>query len=89
MIVQLPVQNIKCNGCASHITDKLSQLENIEVVEIDVESNIITLEHNDAESLTKAQGVLQGLGYPMIDDKNTILDKSKSYVSCMIGRVKK
>ncbi|MCM4167454.1 hypothetical protein KCTC52924_01051 [Arenibacter antarcticus] len=88
MISAIKVQNIKCGGCANTITSKLSELENITNVSVDVSSGTVSFE---AENNMGIQGVtdkLKALGYPAVDTKNGLADKAKSFFSCATGRIK-
>ncbi len=81
------IQNLKCGGCARTITKKLSELEDIGEVHVDVEESAVSFDYLDEMALQHAQEVLKFNGYPVIGDKNTIGDKAKSLVSCAIGKM--
>ena len=42
MNTKIFIQNLKCNGCASTITKKLSHLENITDIKVAVEESSVT-----------------------------------------------
>ncbi|MGS2725025.1 heavy-metal-associated domain-containing protein [Psychroserpens sp. BH13MA-6] len=87
MRTTIRVQNLKCGGCAKTITSHISKLENISSVEIDIDHGAVTfcmIHPNDGEAvLTK----LKDLGYPSINEGNSMISKVKSYVSCASGKI--
>jgi copper chaperone len=86
MKTQIEIENLKCGGCASTITKGLLSLENVSEVEIDIEKSIVSVTSKD-ESLNEIKEKLSKLGYPEVGDKNTVLHKAKSFVSCAVGRI--
>lgn len=89
MSYQIEVENIKCGGCANSITNKLSELEGVEAVEVDIEQGRV--EVNGAESSRDSVvAALLGMGYPesgSIEGIKAATAKAKSFVSCAIGRM--
>ena len=85
----LSVQNIKCGGCAKTITSKLSELENIKDVMVDVNTGTVSFESNNVEATQKLRDTLIALGYQAVDAKNGLGDKAKSFLSCATGRLMK
>lgn len=86
MKTQIEIENLKCGGCASTIKKGLLGLENVSDVEIDVEKSIVSFTSEEA-SLNKIKEKLSKLGYPEVGDKNTVLHKAKSFVSCAVGKM--
>ncbi len=83
---EIQIENLKCGGCAATIKKGLLSLENISEVDVDVENSIVSITStNDNISLIKDK--LSKLGYPESGDKNTIVHKAKSFVSCAVGRI--
>lgn len=82
------ILNVKCESCAKLIKSKL--LKNFGEVDINLEIDPreITINKNDFDE-DKLKISLRNLGYPMENDKNCLITKIKSYVSCMIGKAKK
>ncbi len=81
------VQNLKCGGCAHTITTKLSKLEGVSHVTVDVEKSIVEIDF-DADALkTSLANTLTEIGYPPVGEKNTIMTKAKSVVSCATGKL--
>ena len=87
MKTTVEIQNLKCHGCASTITNKLSELKSIENVSVDVENDTVTFDYNSDETLEIAKTKLHKLGYPLVGEDNKLGTKAKSYVSCAIGRM--
>lgn len=84
----ITVQNIKCGGCANTITSKLSELNEITNVSVDVTSGTVSFESGSIAGTQGLKDKLKALGYPTLDDKNSLGDKAKSFVSCATGRLK-
>ena len=82
----ITVQNLKCGGCANTITTKLSELEEVTNVKVEVETSEITFDALDND-LEKVKSKLAKMGYPAEDESNSLTQKAKSYVSCMVGKV--
>ena len=81
------IQNVKCGGCGNSITKAVGDIEGISDVQVIPEENSISFSYEKELLLAEVIHVLKKLGYPLADDANTLGDKAKSYVSCMIGRV--
>ncbi len=88
MINSIIVQNLKCVGCAKTITTKLSALENISDVEVDVESSEISFAHKDDKDAEAVVMKLNALGHPAVSKKNSLAYKAMSYVSCAAGKMR-
>lgn len=80
------IENLKCGGCASTIVKGLTAINGVEDVNVDVENSIVSFSSED-ENLVEVKEKLTKLGYPEVGDKNTVLHKAKSFVSCAVGRV--
>jgi len=82
----LKVVNIKCGGCEQNI---ISSLEKKGLKNIKVNVAKQTISFNGDVSVAKKK--LSQMGYPPADSKeaNSLLKKTKSYVSCVIGKAKK
>ena len=87
MKTTVQIQNLKCHGCASTITNKLSELERIKEVAVDVENDSVTFKYDSEDSLETVKKELHKLGYPLVGEDNKFPTKAKSYVSCAIGRM--
>ncbi len=81
------LENIKCGGCARSIIDALDKIEGISDARVNVEEGTISLNETGATALAQAKSTLLGMGYPE-PGAGGITTTAKSYVSCMIGRIK-
>ena len=81
---QIIVENIKCGGCMNSIQTALLKLDNIEKVDIDKETETITITGDIEKSIVLTK--LNELGYPE-KGNNSILKIAKSYVNCAIGKM--
>jgi copper chaperone len=82
--MKIAVENMKCGGCATSISKKLSDVEGVTSIHVDIDSGVIEIEGEfDLEEVTQK---LDAMGYP-IAGQNNLLKKTKSYVSCAIGKM--
>ena len=80
------IQNLKCGGCANTITNKLSEIEGVSNINVNLDESLVTL--NCSESiLDKVKETLKKAGYPQDGEANSLGSKAKSYVSCAIGKI--
>ena len=86
MKTEIQVENLKCGGCAATIKKGLLTIDGIQEVEINVEKSVVTIT-SEVESIELIKEKLSKLGYPEVGDKNTIVHKAKSFVSCAVGKV--
>jgi len=78
------IENLKCGGCANSIKIGLREIQGVEQVEvIKEESKVNVIGNFDADAIWRK---LDGLGYPA-SGNNTFFKKSKSMVSCVIGKL--
>lgn len=89
MKTSIIVQNLKCGGCASTITNSLTSIQNISDISVDVEESTITFNSLDNDDALIVKEKLKSLGYPSIDDANSFTSKAKSFVSCATGKMSK
>ncbi|CAL2104040.1 Heavy metal transporter [Tenacibaculum sp. 190130A14a] len=82
------IENLKCGGCAATITKGLSSIKGVDEVKVDVEKSLVSFSSEES-LLSEIKEKLSKLGYPEVGDKNTIMHKAKSFVSCAVGRVNK
>lgn len=87
MKTTVQIQNLKCNGCASTINNKLSVLDKINDVSIDVDKSEVSFEYDSEDTLEIVKNELHKLGYPLVGEDNKLQTKAKSYVSCAIGKM--
>ena len=81
------IQNLKCGGCANTITTKLSAIENVSNVNVDVDTSSVSIEHHNDEDLLAIKNKLIAIGYPEEGEKNSVVSKAKSFVSCATGKM--
>ena len=86
MIHKIEVENIKCGGCLNSIKMALLKIENVTEVEIDKESDTITINADNDRTVFVSK--LSKLGYPE-KGHNSLLHKGKSFVSCAVGNLSK
>lgn len=89
MKTSIVVQNLKCGGCAKTITDKLSVLEHISNVHVDEASSKVSFEAENSKDILLVKHKLRSLGYPSIDNKNSMATEAISFVSCATGKLSK
>lgn len=89
MKTSISVQNIKCGGCAHTITSKLSTIANISNLHVDVEENKVSFNYLNEADAIQVKEKLKQLGYPSIEDTNSLSSKAKSFVSCATGKISK
>ena len=87
MITTILIQNLKCNGCARTITNKLTDLDNVSEVNVNVEEESVTLNYLDDAALIHVKETLKINGYPEVGENNPLVTKVKSFVSCAIGKL--
>lgn len=87
MTTTLNVNNIKCGGCTSSIISKLSKVEGISEVHVDPDTGEVKFNTTTKNSTEKARTSLAQMGYT--EDDPNMLQTAKSYVSCMVGKMKK
>jgi copper chaperone len=83
----LVLQNLKCTGCASTITSKLTDFDFVHSVMVDVDTSTVEVIYDLETNLPFLQDALRKLGYPIVGEANPITTKAKSYVSCAIGKI--
>lgn len=89
MKISIVIQNLKCDGCGTTITNRLNTLEGVVNVLVYVENNRVSFEYTTEIVFEKVKKTLAKLGYPLVDEKNTFGQKSKSYISCAMGKIGK
>ena len=89
METTIPIQNLKCGGCATTIKNKVQQLEGVDAVEVNEMEGMVTVSYTEEGVLLDVKQKLSALGYPEADTKNNLLTQAKSFVSCASGRLSK
>ncbi len=80
------IQNLKCEGCENTIISNLLSIDGITKIALNIPTSEITLEYDAIGTLNDASKKLSKIGYPLVGDKNNLLKKATSYVSCAIGK---
>lgn len=86
MTTKIQIENLKCGGCAATIKKGVLAIVGVERVEVDVEKSLVSITSKE-NNLEEIKNKLSKLGYPETGDKNTIVHKAKSFVSCAVGRI--
>lgn len=84
---KIVVQNLKCGGCANTISKHITTLEDVSNVNVEAESSLVSFSYENELALSKVEDKLKQLGYPIIGDANTYLNKAKSFISCATGKM--
>lgn len=87
MQTTLSVQNLKCDGCAKTISEKIAQITDVSAVAVDVAQSLVHLTFEKEETIACVEKSLAAMGYPLVGDKNSVLTKAKSFVSCATGKL--
>lgn len=87
MKTSIIVQNLKCGGCAKTIYPQLGKLKSLSDIEVEIESSKVSFSFNDMEGALEAKRILKSLGYPSITDRNSMVYKTKSFISCASGKL--
>ena len=87
MTEKIIVTNLKCGGCASSIKNKLKELHGIDSINIDLDSNNISIIHQGIVNRDIITAQLKAIGYPEATEENGLLLQLKIYASCMIGKL--
>lgn len=87
MKTTINIQNLKCGGCANTIITKVSSLENVNEVTVNVEDSTVTFNTPSEKEIEDVKSKLSVLGYPAEGENNSVISKAKSYVSCATGKM--
>ncbi len=82
----ISIDNLKCAGCAHTIQNSLEKIRGVGSVQVDLDNECVTFEHETDEAVQQVRGRLAFLGYPLAGTSNTF-QKAKSYVSCAVGKL--
>jgi len=84
---KLKLQNVKCVGCSKKIEKTLNDMTGIDDARFDLDSFEVSFKYKSSKALEKAIKKLKKLGYPLVGNTNTVLDKGTSFLSCALGRM--
>lgn len=83
----IEIQNLKCGGCANTVTRELLKIPGVSDVNVNEETSVVEFDVESPVIFDAVKERLAEIGYPIAGEDNSTLQKAKSYVSCMIGRV--
>ena len=81
------IANLSCGGCVNTITKKLTAIAGVEKVNVDLETNNVSVNHNESVSREQITQTLLSIGYPEATEKNGLLTQLKSITSCLTGKL--
>lgn len=84
---EINIQNLKCGGCASTITKKISQMNCVKSVTVNIENASVFVELIDKKQLHEVKEKLSSLGYPEETEPNSFSKRAKSMLSCSVGKI--
>jgi copper chaperone len=87
----MQVDNIKCGGCANTIRKRLSEIDGVSAVDVNVEAGVVTLEADESLRQQLVE-TLAASGYPesgSLEGLSSVKAKAVSFVSCAVGRLDK
>jgi copper chaperone len=87
MTTTIKIQNLKCGGCANTIITKISSLDNVKEVTVNLEDSTVTFNTLSEKEIEIVKNKLTTLGYPADGENNSVISKAKSYVSCATGKM--
>ncbi len=83
----ITIANLNCSGCINTITKKLTGIIGVEKVEVDLETNNVSVNHNGTVKRKQLTQMLLSIGYPEATEKNGLLTQLKSITSCLTGKL--
>lgn len=81
------ISNLSCGGCVNTITKKLTSIAGVEHVNVDLETNNVSVDHNEMVGREQLTQMLLSIGYPEATEKNGLLTQLKSLTSCLTGKL--
>jgi copper chaperone CopZ len=82
--MKIEVHNIKCGGCMNTIKKAMLTIEGVQ--EVAIHDDKETIEISGEANREQVVSELARLGYPE-KGNNNLLHKTKSFVSCAVGRM--
>ena len=83
----ITIANLSCSGCVNTITKKLTAISGVEKVAVDLETNSVSVKHNEMVNREQLTQMLLSIGYPEATEKNGLLTQLKSISSCLTGKL--
>ncbi|WP_428225547.1 heavy-metal-associated domain-containing protein [Flavobacterium sp.] len=87
METKIHIQNLKCGGCATTITSKLSEIDTISNIIVSNEEDTVSFIYQEETDLNRVKETLAKIGYPELGHNNNLTTKAKSYISCAMGKM--
>jgi copper chaperone CopZ len=87
MTTTIKIQNLKCGGCANTIIKKVSDIENVTNVNVNVAESTVTFDSLGQNEIILVRHKMAVLGYPADGENNSVVSKAKSYFSCASGKI--
>ena len=85
--IKITIQNISCGGCVNTITKKLTSLDFVSDVKVNIENQEVEVTTTQPDKRLILEEKLTTLGYPPVGNNNNLVTKAKSVVSCAVGRI--
>ena len=85
-VKEISVLNLKCGGCVNSVKKGLSSIDGVDKVEVDLDTSTISVAVSDENIISMVKEKLSALGYPEENEKNSLIHKAKSMVSCSMGK---
>ena len=85
-VKEISVLNLKCGGCVNTVKKGLSTIDGVDRVEVDLDTSTILVGISDENIISLVKEKLSTLGYPEENEKNSLIHKAKSMVSCSMGK---
>ena len=90
MKASIPIENLKCGGCANSIKKALMELQGVQDVAVDRDNETVNITGDDSLNLNVVKEKLHHLGYPekgSVEGFDKFASNAMSYVSCAIGKL--
>jgi len=84
---EIIIANLSCGGCVNTITKRLSALDGVEQVDVNLESDVVSVSFDDRTDRQVVCAELMAIGYPEATEKNGLLTQLKSVKSCLTGKL--
>jgi len=84
----IQIMNLSCKGCVNTISRNIKNIDGVVSVDVNLETANVTVEHDGSVNREDIAKLLHSLGYPEVNNPNSVLTKLKSKKSCIIGRIK-
>lgn len=85
MIIKLHVLNLKCSRCEYYVCEQLMKIKGVHSAKVNSTADEIDLILENGDVLDVVKFKLNSMGYPLYGEPNSVMKKSKAYVSCMLG----